>query len=128
MHQFDIETMLHLPYKTFPCMDANCLPLYLRCAYDIFEMQIETTVFLVAQPKQKTSLKNLLVDYKAFTREAGKECTFVLDHPTDYQKKRMVECGVPFICPGREIYLLFWKPYCLLIEKTVLKVSLGFLL
>lgn len=103
----DIETMLHMPCIIQTYSGDKQFPLYLKGGYDFYSVKVGPISFLGVQPTEAIPLATLRKHRTALKGIAKMECAFILDKVTSYQKKKMVEGNIPFIRPGRELYLPF---------------------
>lgn len=101
------EAMLHMPCTADLYEGADQLPLYLKGGYTFYRLQSAGIVFLAAEPTEQTAF-SVLRKHRAVLEElTGMKCAFVLDQPSAYTKKKLIEAGIPFLRPGRELYLPF---------------------
>ncbi len=102
-----LEAMLHIPCTAKPYDEAGRLPLYLKGGYDFKKVEMVKTAFLAAEPKEQLAFSVLKKHRTGLEELTGLKCAFVLPQPTTYTKKKLIEAGIPFIQPGREVYLPF---------------------
>lgn len=102
-----IETMLHMPCVVQSYTGDKQFPLYLKGAYDFYVVKTGSIRFLGAQPKEAIPLATLKKHRVTLMDIAEMECALIMEKVTSYQKKKMVEGNIPFIRPGRELYLPF---------------------
>lgn len=102
-----LEAMLHIPCTAKTYAEAGQLPLYLKCGYDFKKIEMVKTAFLAAEPKEQLAFSVLKKHRTGLEELTGLRCAFVLAQPAAYTKKKLIEAGIPFIQPGREIYLPF---------------------
>lgn len=103
----EIEAMLHMPCVIRSYFGEKQFPLYLKSSYDFFLVETGPIRFLGAQPKEVIPLATLKKHRATLMDIAEMECALILEKVTSYQKKKMVEGNIPFIRPGRELYLPF---------------------
>lgn len=83
------------------------LPIYLNNAFKFHGAEIEGKMIVLAEllsiknftPDQLKKQKNQLEDYCNFP------IVFLIEHIESYQRKRLVEKKIPFIVPGKQLYI-----------------------
>ena len=107
MEEAFLEAMLHIPCTAKPYDEAGRLPLYLKGGYDFKKVEVAKTAFLAAEPKEQLAFSVLKKHRTGLEELTGLKCAFILPQPTTYTKKKLIETGIPFVQPGREVYLPF---------------------
>ena len=107
MDAIGVEAMLHVPCATRSYTGTGRFPLYLRGGYDFAQMETGPVSFLLAQPREPFPLAAMRKHRSTLISITDMECAFVLEKVPPYQKQKMVEESIPFIRPGRELYLPF---------------------
>lgn len=102
-----LEKFLHIPCLVAGYDKEENLPLYLRGLYRLQVVEVAGISFLAAAPEDMVSAVALKNHSKQLMEHTGMECAFVLEGRSTYLRDRLLESGVPFICPGKEIYLPF---------------------
>ena len=102
-----LEKFLHIPCLVAGYDGEEDLPLYLRGLYRLQIVKVAGISFLAAAPEDMVSAAALKNHRKQLIEHTGMECAFVLEGRSAYLRDRLLESGVPFICPGKEIYLPF---------------------
>lgn len=98
---------LHASVERGPLDDAGKLPLYLRGSYGLERWAIFGVPFAIATPRESLAVKTMAKNRDAMERALGVPVAFLLDEPTGYRAGRMLEAGLPFVAPDRQIYLPF---------------------
>ena len=102
-----IEAMLHVPCAIRSYTGNGQFPLYLKGGYDFILIEAGPVSFLGARPKEPFSLTAMKKHRSTLISITRMECAFLLEKVTSYQKQKLVEENIPFIRPGRELYLPF---------------------
>lgn len=102
-----IEKLLHIPFKEQEYTKENALPLFLRGAYELKNLQGEGVSFLCAAPKEKVNFATMRKHRSKLKELTGMECVFCVDALSAYTKGKMLEEGIPFILGEKEVYLPF---------------------
>jgi len=100
---------------------AESLPLFLRNEYVFFECQIHGIQCMLMKMQTERILADKILKHMSKLREMGIErAVLIFDDLRSYQRKNLVANRIPFIVPGRQIYLPF---ICLdFNETTTLKL------
>ena len=102
-----VERTLHTAVERGPLDGAGRLPLYLRGSYGLERWAVFGVPFAVATPKESFAVKTMAKNRDAMERALGIPVAFLLEEPTGYRIGRMVEAGLSFIVPDRQVYLPF---------------------
>lgn len=102
-----VERTLHTAVERGPLDGAGRLPLYLRGSYGLERWAVFGVPFAVATPKESFAVKTMAKNRDAMERALGIPVAFLLEKPTGYRIGRMVEAGLSFIVPDRQVYLPF---------------------
>lgn len=83
------------------------LPLFLRERYLIFDTKLFEVplLFMVAQMQKEETPANVRKHMALLQEKSVYPCIYVREHITTYNRKRLIEHRVPFIIPGRQMYL-----------------------
>ena len=97
-----VEKALHTRVDCEP-VDASGLPLYLRGLYSLERWTAFGVPFAVASPVESPTVKTMAKHRAAL----GTPVSFALEGATGYRVGRMLEAGLPFIAPDKQVYLPF---------------------
>ena len=101
-----VEKTLHTRVDCEP-VDASGLPLYLRGLYSLERWTAFGVPFAVASPVESPTVKTMAKHRDALEAALGTPVSFALEGATGYRVGRMLEAGLPFIAPDRQVYLPF---------------------
>lgn len=101
-----VEKALHTRVDCEP-VDASGLPLYLRGLYSLERWTAFGVPFAVASPAESLTVKTMAKHRDALEAALGTPVSFALEGATGYRVGRMLEAGLPFIAPDRQVYLPF---------------------
>ncbi len=96
--------------RDLPLSEAERIPLFLRSAYDLYEATLFTRrfIFAVERDGQSDATPGEYAKHDALLRNAlGSEVAVVLARAPTYVRNRLVRQGVPFVVPGRQMFLPF---------------------
>ena len=102
-----MEDVLHIKTKVRDYTKQNELPLYLRNGYDFHAAIIQDIEFLLINPKEQTNLTTNRKQANQLKKLTGLDCVLCLDNVRAYTKEKMLAEGIPFIIPGKQVYLPF---------------------
>lgn len=88
-------------------VDASGLPLYLRGLYSLERWTAFGVPFAVASPVESPTVKTMAKHRDALEAALGTPVSFILEGATGYRVGRMLEAGLPFIAPDKQVYLPF---------------------
>lgn len=95
---------------------ADSLPLFLRNEYLFFECKIHGVPCVLMEMQTERILADKILKHMSKLREMGIErAVLIFDDLRSYQRKNLVANRIPFIVPGRQIYLPF---ICLDFDET----------
>lgn len=83
------------------------MPLMFKGLYQLYLLSAESFQFVVAEPKQKVKLIDLKKHIIQLEQITNMNCAFCLESITSYIADSLLEMGIPFIIPNRQIYLPF---------------------
>ena len=85
----------------------NGLPVYLTQAYGLYELELFGRALLLALLKNDVpvELMQLAKDREQLAGKLGREVALVLPQLRSYERARFVQRRVPFIVPGRQMFL-----------------------
>ena len=101
-----VEKTLHTRVDCEP-VDASGLPLYLRGLYSLERWTAFGVPFAVAFPVESPTVKTMAKHRDALEAALGTPVSFALEGATGYRVGRMLEAGLPFIAPDKQVYLPF---------------------
>lgn len=101
-----VEKTLHTRVDCEP-VDASGLPLYLRGLYSLERWTAFGVPFTVAFPVESPTVKTMTKHRDALEAALGTPVSFALEGATGYRVGRMLEAGLPFIAPDKQVYLPF---------------------
>lgn len=101
-----VEKALHTRVDREP-VDASGLPLYLRGLYSLERWTAFGVPFAVASPADSQTVKTMAKHRDALEAALGTPVAFALEGATGYRVGRMLEAGLPFIAPDKQVYLPF---------------------
>lgn len=101
-----VEKTLHTRVDCEP-VDASGLPLYLRGLYSLERWTAFGVPFAVASPVESPTVKTMAKHRDALEAALGTPVSFALEGATGYRVGRMLEAGLPFIAPDKQVYLPF---------------------
>ena len=101
-----VEKTLHTRVDREP-VDASGLPLYLRGLYSLERWTAFGVPFAVASPAESPTVKTMAKHRDALEAALGTPVAFALEGATAYRVGRMLEAGLPFIAPDKQVYLPF---------------------
>ena len=102
-----MEEALHIKTKVCDYTKQNELPLYLRNNYDFLAAIIQDIEFLLIYPKEQTNLTTIRKQANQLKKLTGLDCVLCLDNVRAYTKEKMLAEGIPFIIPGKQVYMPF---------------------
>lgn len=97
------------------------LPLIYRGKYVIYKITMSGVMWIAMKPKKDIGLVDLRKNCMAVTKASGQNCALILEKTNYYIKEKMIEEGIPFIIPEKQIYLPFLG--ILLTENTERKLA-----
>lgn len=83
------------------------LPLIYRGNYMIYEIIMSGVAWIAIKPKKETGLVKLRKSHAMVTKASGLNCALILEKPNYYAKEKLMEEGISFIIPDRQLYLPF---------------------
>ena len=83
------------------------LPLMFKGIYQIYLLCTDAFEFVVAVPKGQPKLKDLKAHINQLQQFTGKDCAFCFESITQYIADSLLELGIPFVIPSKQIYLPF---------------------
>ena len=101
-----VEKTLHTRVDCEP-VDASGLPLYLRGLYSLERWTAFGVPFAVASPVESPTVKTMTKHRDTLEAALGTPVSFALEGATGYRVGRMLEAGLPFIAPDKQVYLPF---------------------
>jgi len=102
-----IQETLHVSADISEYDNIDGLPLYLRNGYDLSTLSMQNTACLLVRPTEKVNLTDLRKQSKQLRKLTGLDSVLCLDDIRIYTKEKMLSEGIPFISPGKQIYMPF---------------------
>lgn len=93
--------------KPMPKAALAVLPVYLASAFIIHEVHLFGHSIVIAIPKanEKPNLAQLAKERELLATKLGKDVVLILPQIKSYERRRLVQKQVPFIVPGRQMFL-----------------------
>ena len=112
-----LEQVFGEKYTVQQYSQADSLPLFLRNEYLFFECKIHGVQCVLLKMQTERILADKIMKHMSKLRELGIErSVLIFDDMRPYQRKNLVHNRIPFIVPGRQIYLPF---ICLDFNETI---------
>jgi hypothetical protein len=102
-----LEEQLHQRVDIIPYNEDMPIPLYLKNSYELSVMKILETKCLLMRPLDKINFAALKKHYAKLQSLTNLQCVLYFKEVNVYACHKMIECGIPFIQEGRQIYLPF---------------------
>lgn len=102
-----IEETLHIRGETFEYARTGDLPLYLKNSYTLRCLKLMGTECLLAEPNEPQNLAAMRKHCSQLMKLSGMECVLCLKKVNAYTKQKMIEESIPFVTPGKQLYLPF---------------------
>ena len=102
-----ISETLHVDMRVSLFNDTKMFPLYLRNAYELFKVTLYDAKCLLAYPVEQSNLSILRKHCNQIKTVTGMDVVLCLDSVRVYTKEQMLAEGIPFIVPGKDIYMPF---------------------
>jgi len=101
-----LATTLGLGVRFSPALEAARWPLYLTEAYQLHHCELLGVTFLALHahgsvPRPTTLLKH--ADW--ILQRTGLRSLFIFNSIELRHRRRLIECKIPFLCPGNQLYL-----------------------
>ena len=101
-----LEDTLHEPVRTDPVEQAPRLPSFLSRIYSLHESQIAGRRLVFLATKDNTVTPANIAKHLALVRHAVDAIVvFVTPSLSAYNRSRLIKRGVPFVVPGRHLYI-----------------------
>lgn len=83
------------------------LPMYITQAYKLYAMELFNRELVMVEPKNEDELSLSQIDkhLQLLKNEFNKVVVLVLENLPAYNRKRLIERGINFIVPGKQLYL-----------------------
>jgi hypothetical protein len=93
--------------EPLPAGVLAALPLYLERRFEIRRMHLfgQPVLIAMADAREKPDLAQLARQREALVEKLGSPVVLVLPQIMSYERKRLIEKRIPFIVPGRQMYL-----------------------
>ena len=101
-----VEKMLHTRVDSMP-IDASKLSLYLKGLYSLERWTAFGVPFIVARSLENPAVKTMAKHRNALEKALEMPVAFALEDATSYRAGRMIEAGLPFVVPSKQVYLPF---------------------
>lgn len=83
------------------------LPLMYRGNYVIYQITMSGVMWAAMKPKKDIGLVDLRKNRAMVAKVSGQNCALILEKTNYYMKEKMIEEGIPFIIPDKQLYLPF---------------------
>lgn len=101
-----VETTLGLVTHFSPAPESDQWPLHLTEAYHVRRLRLLTDEFLALHVREASATPSALAKHADWIRQrTGLRSLFVFDSLAHYQRRRLIETKLPFLCPGNQLYL-----------------------
>lgn len=101
-----MESTLGISMCFSPAPEAKHWPLHIAEAYDVARCEVLAYTFLALWVRDDTVGPATLAKHADWLRQrTGLRSLFVLAGISSYQRKRLIEARLPFVCPGNQLYL-----------------------
>ena len=101
-----LEDTLHEPARTNPVEQAPHLPSFLSRTYSLHEGQIAGRRLVFLATRDNTATPANIAKHLALVRHAVDAIVvFVAPSLSAYNRSRLIKRGVPFVVPGRQLYI-----------------------
>ena len=85
----------------------NKLPLAYRGRYEIYDVMMNQTTWIIIKPKEEIGLVKLRKDRLAIEKVTELNCALWFETTTYYIKEKLLNEGVPFVIKDKQVYLPF---------------------
>lgn len=85
----------------------ECLNMQLAGSYDYFLVHAVGITFLLAKPVEDYPMAKIKIHIRRIEEKSGHEVALLLENPTAYKIKKMLEEKLPFITIDKQMYLPF---------------------
>ncbi|MCL2548358.1 MAG: hypothetical protein FWE76_04240 [Symbiobacteriaceae bacterium] len=102
-----IEEMLHVTAEVTPFEERLALPLYLEKGYNLVALVVQGVSFLLVFPRETGSLTYLRQHVKQIEKITGYNAVLCLASVRSYTRDKLLSEGIPFIIPGKQLYMPF---------------------
>lgn len=85
----------------------NKLPLVYRGRYEIYNVSMNQTTWILVKPKEKIGLVKLRKDRLVIEKATELNCALWFETTTYYIKEKLLNEGVPFVIKDKQVYLPF---------------------
>lgn len=102
-----LKETLNISVNVNPLKNPNNFPFFLIDTYDFYTLSILHQSCLLMIPKEGVDITPGLVSkhYKQVQKNLDAFIVFIQSSLSSYNRKRLVEHGIPFIIPGNQTYL-----------------------
>lgn len=104
-----IEETLGIPLFMDPLskQETGDLPMYMHELYRLYKAELFHLDFILAEPKQQDEFSILQMDrhFEFLGQKRNKKVILVLPKLESYLRKRLIEKGINFIVPGKQLFL-----------------------
>ena len=85
----------------------NKLPLVYRGRYEIYNVSMNQTTWIIVKPKEEIGLVKLRKDRLVMEKATELNCALWFETTTYYIKEKLLNEGVPFVIKDKQVYLPF---------------------
>lgn len=101
-----LEKMLHTEVEPAQ-VDASGIPLYLRGLYSLERWTAFGVPFIAARPLENPAVKTMAKHRNALEKALEMPVAFALEDVSGYRAGQMIEAGLSFVVPSKQVYLPF---------------------
>lgn len=93
--------------QLLPKAELKGMAIYIKEAYNLYDMNLRATTLLLVEPiyVQDLKIKQVQKHLAILTNTTGKTCVLLLKDVPAYMYGRLIEKGINFIVPNKQIYL-----------------------
>jgi hypothetical protein len=102
-----IKNTLHINVQCTEYTNSPALPLYLEKGFSLRRLDLPGTSFILAKPSEKRNLTALRNDIRQLEKLTRQPCVLCMHNIRSYTREKMISGAIPFIVPGKQLYLPF---------------------
>ena len=101
-----LDDTLGLEAKLSPLAGADALPYNLRSSYEVQELRLLDSDFLVCLTREARQTPAAIEKQMEWLeRQTGQRAVYAAESLASYNRKRLIERKLPFIVPGNQLYV-----------------------
>lgn len=101
-----VQATLGLAPHFVPAPEAASWPLHLTEAYEARRCRLLSGEFLALHVRDTSAAPAAIAKHAEWIRQrTGLRSLFIFDSLAPYQRRRLIEAKLPFLCPGNQLYL-----------------------